>query len=48
MDIREETQKKWKKMLRKGLCTKINLLWGSKALMIKLRADELRGKNSGL
>lgn len=37
-----------KKMLRKGLCTKINLLWGSKALMIKLRADELRGKNSGL
>lgn len=37
-----------KKMLRKGLCTKINLLWGSKALMIKSRADELRGKNSGL
>lgn len=47
MEAREETQRRCKKKVEKGfMChAKINLLWGSEALMIKSREDKLRGKN---
>lgn len=47
MEAREETQRRCKKKVEKGfMChAKINLVWGSEALMIKSREDKLRGKN---